>query len=251
MGAAYKDNKKNDRVLVVIPAKNEEATVAGVVRDARKRIGARILVVDDGSSDQTAQVALAAGAEVLRLAFSLGAWGAIQTGMRFAMQRDIEIVVTMDADGQHHARSIPKLIEAVRETDCDVAVGACPRRLSRAKKVAWAYFRSMTRLTIHDFTSGLRAYNRDAVQVLATRFASLLDYQDIGVLMLLHKRGMRIQEVAVNMSPRAAGHSRVFSSWAVVFRYMLQTTVLCISKVGGVDRHPAELNRRMRTQGIL
>ena len=111
-------------------------------------------------------------------------------------------------------------------------IGACPERLSAAKNLAWAYFRWLTRLRIKDFTSGLRAYNHRAMEILARRHASLLDYQDIGVLMLLNRRGLEVIELPVCMSQRQAGHSRVFSSWFAVARYMLQTTVLCIARVG-------------------
>lgn len=218
--------------LIVIPARDEERTVGNVVRDVRARHRCCVVVVDDASKDKTAQVANAAGAAVLRLPFNMGAWCATQAGLRYAKRHGYRFVVTMDADGQHHARSLTKILDAVRSGAADVAVGACPHRLSVAKQVAWSYFRALTRLDIRDFTSGLRAYNRSAIELLGRRYASLLDYQDIGVLMLLQRQGLKVREVPVTMSARQAGHSRVFSSWFVVARYMLQTTVLCLSRVG-------------------
>lgn len=224
--------RHDSHFLVVIPARNEERTVGAVISDIRARHRCCVVVVDDASDDRTAAVAAAAGAAVLKLPFSMGAWCATQAGMRYARKHNYSFVVTMDADGQHHARSVGKIINAVQSGEVDVAVGACPHRLSPAKRLAWAYFRALTRLSIRDFTSGLRAYNRTAINVLSRRYASLLDYQDIGVLMLLQREGLSIREVPVTMSARQAGHSRVFSSWFVVAKYMIQTSVLCLSRLG-------------------
>jgi hypothetical protein len=98
--------------------------------------------------------------------------------------------------------------------------------------LAWAYFRALTGLGVTDFTSGLRVYSERAIRVLASRDASLLDYQDIGVLMLLRQKGLVLHEAATEMSPRRNGASRVFSSWFTVARYMIATTVLCVAQVG-------------------
>lgn len=225
--------------LVVIPARNEEKTVGAVISDIRARHHCCVVVVDDASTDRTSGVALTAGAAVLKLPFPMGAWCATQAGMRYALKHHYQFVVTMDADGQHHARSVAKIINSVQSGEVDVAVGACPHRLSPAKRVAWAYFRTLTRLSIKDFTSGLRAYNHRAIAVLSRRYASLLDYQDIGVLMLLQREGLKIKEIPVTMSARQAGHSRVFSSWFVVAKYMLQTSVLCLSRLGPKNRQRA------------
>lgn len=224
---------RDDRALVaIIPAKDEAATVALVIADVQITVGCDVIVVDDGSTDDTANIARSAGATVLSLPFSLGAWGAAQAGMRFANAAGYEMAVTLDADGQHHAESILTLVARMRKADVDVVIGACPQRLSAAKHLAWTYFRWLTQLEIQDFTSGLRLYNRHALAALATRHASLLDYQDIGVLILLRRRGLRVQEATVCMSERKAGHSRVFSSWFAVGRYMMHTTLLCLARIG-------------------
>ena len=216
----------------MIPAKNETLTVAAVIADVQQTVGCDVIVIDDGSTDDTASVARAAGATVLSLPFSLGAWGAAQAGLRFASTLGYEMAVTLDADGQHHADSILTLVARMRRADVDVVIGACPQRLSAAKHLAWTYFRWLTRLDIQDFTSGLRLYNHRAMNALATRHASLLDYQDIGVLILLRRRGLRVCESTVCMSQRKAGHSRVFSSWFAVGRYMMHTTLLCLARIG-------------------
>ena len=92
-------------------------------------------------------------------------------------------------------------------------------------------------LGLQDLTSGLRAYNRTAIKALVSERTSLLDYQDIGVLLHLRKKGCRILEVPVVMNLRQAGRSRVFASWWNVWRYLLNTMVLSLSKSPRVPRH--------------
>jgi glycosyltransferase involved in cell wall biosynthesis len=215
----------------VIPAYNESATVADVVRGVLAHTAADVLVVNDASSDDTSVQARAAGATVIDLPLNLGAWGATQTGMRFAQRNLYGTVITLDADGQHHPETVPAMLAALVGSDADVVIGTYAQRLSTAKRIAWWYFRVLTGLPVQDFTSGLRAYSRRAVRALASREASLLDYQDMGVLMLLNQKGFRLRELETPMSPRKAGMSRVFASWLIVARYMLHTTVLCFARI--------------------
>jgi glycosyltransferase involved in cell wall biosynthesis len=233
---AFSSSPATAACLVVIPAHNEAATVGAVVRAARAAIPADVLVVDDASTDATAAEARAAGATVLSPALQLGAWGATQTGLRYARHRGYARTLTMDADGQHHPDSLPALLDALDDGRTDVAIGSCEPRLSLTKRIAWGYFRGLTGIGVRDFTSGLRAYGPRALEVLASPQASLLDYQDIGVLMLLKARGLTLREVPATMSPRPVGGSRVFSSWPMVARYMVATTVLCLARVGA-DRN--------------
>ncbi|WP_051434558.1 glycosyltransferase family 2 protein [Desulfonatronum lacustre] len=216
-------------VLVVIPAWNEQASIGDVVRQVIALEEFHVLVVDDASTDDTADLALRAGAQVVTLPVNLGAWGAMQTGMRYARQNGYQTVITMDADGQHLAETLPSLLTPLRDYHADVVIGSCTPRGSRARKTAWTLFRRLSGLNVRDLTSGLRAYSGPAVTLLASSRASLLDYQDVGVLLLLRKAGLRIQEVQVAMCPRRHGSSKVFSSWLKVGEYMLLTLVLCLS----------------------
>jgi hypothetical protein len=218
-------------IIILIPAKNEVNTVGKVIAAIKTRFTITVLVIDDASTDNTANVARAAGAKVLPLPFSLGAWGAIQTGLRYAAKQGYQTAITLDADGQHEADSIPILIRPIAEGTSDVVIGACPQRGSWLRRLAWSFFRRLSGLSLEDLTSGLRAYNRQAIQLLASQTATLLDYQDMGVLMLLHKAGLRIQETPICMYPRLDGHSRIFSSWWAVGRYMLYTAILCLAKI--------------------
>ncbi len=228
------------RLLAVIPAYNEAATVAAVVRGVVSTLACDVLVISDSSNDDTAALARGAGATVIELAWRLGAWGATQTGMRYARRKRYAHVLTLDGDGQHHPQELPRLLAEQQRSDADVTIGTCTQRLSVAKRMAWRYFRLLTGIGVQDFTSGLRVYNRRAIRVLASPEASLLDYQDLGVLMLLRKKGLSLQEMPTLMSPRRTGGSRVFSSWLMVARYMLHTTVLCFAQIGAarIPRDP-------------
>ncbi len=219
-------------ILAVIPARNEAPTVADIVRRSLAGGQCDVLVVNDASTDETAGLAEAAGAAVIDLPFSLGAWGATQTGMRYAQRNGYHTVVTLDADGQHHPEELPALLSSLRRTGSNVVIGTYSARMSAARRLAGRYFRLLTQMNVQDFTSGLRAYDRRAVRALASREASLLDYQDMGVLMLLSKKGLILHEVPTLMSTRRAGASRVFASWLLVARYMLHTTVLCFAQLG-------------------
>ncbi len=217
--------------LAVIPARDEAATVATVVSGVRSTLGCAVLVVDDASTDATGAKAIAAGARALRLPLGLGAWGATQAGIRYARRNGFSSVITLDADGQHLPESLPMLFAARAARGANVVIGTCVGRLSRAKRMAWRYLRVLTGLGLADFTSGLRLYDARAIEILAGPEASLLDYQDVGVLMLLARGGLTIEETPVAMVPRRAGHSRVFASWPVVALYLLHTTVLCIAQL--------------------
>jgi glycosyltransferase involved in cell wall biosynthesis len=217
-----------ERLLVVIPALNEADCIGEVIDSVRTRPGVDVLVIDDGSTDDTAVVAASHGAKVIGAPLWQGAWGAIQTGIRYAVRHGYTGVITMDADGQHEPAYMPELIEAAR--DADVVIAACPSRGSRARHVAWSYFRFLTGLSFDDLTSGFRYYSARACRLLAKQEATLLDYQDIGVLLLLRRANLRIAEIAVAMNPRRSGASRVFSSWWTVGRYMAETTLLCLAR---------------------
>jgi hypothetical protein len=218
------------RLAVIIPAYNEVPTIGRVIGEVMDRVQARVVVVDDASTDGTGDAARKAGATVLPLIIQLGAWGAIRTGMLYSLEHGFDLALTMDADGQHMAEFIPLVLAPIQGGDADVVIGSYPERGSRARKFSWAFFRRFNMLDLQDLTSGLRAYNHAAISVLACDETSLLDYQDIGVLLHLKRQGLRISEAPVIMKPRLAGHSRVFSSWWTVGRYLALTMVLSLSK---------------------
>ncbi|HFD11099.1 MAG TPA: glycosyltransferase family 2 protein [Crenotrichaceae bacterium] len=217
--------------LIIIPAHNEEKSIATVIDAIHKRYQYPVLVVNDMSHDATAFVASNAGAKVLNLRAQLGAWGATQTGVVYALKKGYKIVITLDADGQHEPDYISELLDQL-DLGNDIVIGAFVERCSKARNLARFYFKLLTGLQIEDMTSGFRAYNFLAMHVVASKQATLLDYQDIGVLLMCRRAGLQISEVQTPMNLRSSGHSRVFYSWWVVLRYMLQTSILCLSQIG-------------------
>lgn len=219
-----------DSTLILIPAHNETASVATIIKAARRETDCAILVVDDASSDNTAHVARQAGAQVLKLPVQLGAWGAAQAGIRYALGQGYKSIITMDADGQHEAKDLKRLFYPIIEGKADVSIGACISRGSKLRKLAWIFLKWASGLSMEDITSGFRAYNQKAMFLLASKESTLLEYQDIGVLTQLRAHNLQIVEVSVKMLPRSDGHSRVFNSWIAVGYYMFQASILGLSK---------------------
>ncbi|WP_419569488.1 glycosyltransferase family 2 protein [Rheinheimera sp.] len=217
-------------ILIVIPAVDEEATLFDVIRRCYASVDATVLVVDDGSSDSTSDVAKAAGALVVRHLRQMGAWRAMQTGFVYAASHGFNTVITIDADGQHHPEVLQGLLDC-RNTDAELIIGSCPGRGSLYRQFAWWLLRRLSGVRVHDLTSGLRVYSKDAIALMLQKGASLLEFQDLGVLMLLQQQGFTLVEKDVQMSPRAKGKSRIFFSWSRVSYYMLTTCFLCISKL--------------------
>jgi len=218
------------RTLVIIPAHDEAGDIARVIAEIHEASNFPVVVVDDASTDGTAEFARAAGARVIPLAIQLGAWGATQAGLRYAQSQNFEYAVTMDADGQHEAAALSDLMRPILEGEADIAIGACIGRGSRLRKLAWAAMKRISGLSPEDLTSGFRIYDARAIEILASRQATLLEYQDVGVLFLLQSAGLRIRDIEVNMPPRQSGISRIFYSWSSVISYMAYTVLLSFTK---------------------
>lgn len=146
--------------------------------------------------------------------------------MRYALREKYEVVATVDGDGQHAPSTVPLLLEHMLQSKSDVVIGSYIKRGSWQRKLAWRVFQIITGLAIKDLTSGLRVYNQKAISLLSSPEATLLDYQDLGVLLLLQKEGLRIAEFPCVMFPRVSGHSRIFSTWFKVVKYMAHTLLL-------------------------
>jgi len=218
------------RCTVIIPAFNEADIVGEVVKSILRTENIAVWVIDDHSTDKTADIARLAGARVICLPEQLGAWGAVQTGMREALRLKLNCVVTMDADGQHDPRYINDMIKPILNDSADVVIGSCPERGSSLRKLAWFLMRLTSGLKNRDLTSGYRALNLNAVQLLSSPSASQLEFQDVGVLLMMEQAGLRVLEQDVTMPDRANGKSKIFRSWAVVAYYMAQTLLLGVVK---------------------
>jgi len=201
------------RVLVIIPALNEEATVGEVVKEVMTSVPrAHILVVDDGSEDETSNVAEAAGADVLILPFNLGVGGALRAGFRYAVRFDYDVAVQVDGDGQHDPAEIERLLAAL--TDADLVIGA--RFAGRgeysvrgARRLAIRLLaRSLSRRTnvdLTDTTSGFRAFDRRAIEIFARNYPAEYLGDTIEALLIAAKAGCRVSQVPVQMRRRANG----------------------------------------------
>lgn len=221
-------SSKQASTLIVIPARDEASTIGELVSALIASGWADIFVIDDHSRDGTGRIAREAGAIVTRPVLPLGAWGGMQLGVRHALAQGYRAVITMDADGQHEVQEIPSLLAGAAHSD--VVIGAHPERASPLRQLAWRWFRTIAGFELRDLTSGFRYYNRPAIEVLAADEATLLDYQDVGVLLLLRQAELRIVEVPVSMNLRQVGKSRIFYSWFSVIRYMITTTLLCLAR---------------------
>jgi glycosyltransferase involved in cell wall biosynthesis len=200
-------------VLVVIPALNEEDSVADVVRDVRRAFPSGcVLVVDDGSSDRTGERARLAGAEVLTLPYNLGVGGAMRAGFRFARDNSIEIVVQVDADGQHDPVAIQALVQGLDSADLMIGarfagVGVYgvrgPRRW--AMRILAAVMSRVAGSRLTDVTSGFKAAGPRAVRLFADNFPAEYLGDTIEALVIAARAGLVIRQLPVAMRLRQAG----------------------------------------------
>ncbi|GEA09541.1 glycosyl transferase family 2 [Alteromonas sp. KUL42] len=222
---------RDKHLAIIIPAMNESRTIAGVIQRIQEKFDCVIIVVDDASQDDTANIAKRYGAVVLPHTINLGAWRATQTGIRYALKKGMHRVITCDADGQHPVDALVRLVEQA-PSDNDCTVGACTSRGSIGRHVAWRVFKRISGVDVSDLTSGLRLYSRPAMRVLASYQATMFEYQDVGVLLMLKKLRMKCSEIEVVMERREDGISRIFNSWFAVLKYLLYTLILSVTKMG-------------------
>jgi glycosyltransferase involved in cell wall biosynthesis len=214
--------------LVFIPAWNEEENLPAVLDSLRAELpDVDVLVVDDGSTDRTAEVARAHGAQVESLGTNRGLPVGIATGYRWALEHGYRFCGRVDADGQHPSQELARLLELVRSDRCDVAVGsrfvsgdgyaAYRYRPTAARRFGTALLRRAMRLVLGrpfgDATSGLYAVNEKALPLLAQPFTT--EAPEVEALIRISDAGLRLQEVPVNMAARAGGESKLRGSKAV------------------------------------
>ncbi len=203
--------------IAIVPALNEEQSVARVVDEIRQFDREfEVVVVDDGSTDDTASRAEGAGARVLRLPYNLGIGAAMQTGYQYAWDRGCELAVQVDGDGQHDARELSRLIEPIEDGRADVVVGTRfagdqAYRTSFLRRIGIRLFARVVSLMVRqrmtDTTSGFRAANRRAIRLFAADYPH--DYPEVEAVVLAVRHRLRIVEVPVAMRTRETGRSSI------------------------------------------
>jgi glycosyltransferase involved in cell wall biosynthesis len=206
-------------VLVTLAAHNEERNVGRVVRRVRK-LGYKCVVVDDGSSDKTAKVALAAGAEVVSHAINLGQGDALLTGFKVCLlDPHCEIIVEMDADGQHDPADVPRFVDKIRESGADIVVGSRilgshQPNVSALRRFFLPYYTELiNRLTGYEMTDalcGFRAFRRESIERVAPLLNIMIEPQYVAAEMFIRfsRRGLRVIEIPIRLADRSSGLSR-------------------------------------------
>ena len=203
-------------VLVVVPAFNEAMSVGAVIAEVKKAAPtAHVLVVDDASTDGTAEVARQAGAEVITNVFNLGVGGAMRVGFRYARAHGYTTLVQVDGDGQHDPRDMARLLDQVEDKpEPMVVIGArfaghgdytVPRLRRWAMRLLAWYLSRMTRVALTDVTSGFRAHNRAAIELFARTYPADYLSDTVESLVIAVEAGGAITQIPVQMRTRTGG----------------------------------------------
>ena len=229
------------RVLVIIPCFNEEASVEDVIDGVRKFLpDAQLLVIDDGSTDDTYQKALAAGAKVLRHPINLGIGVTVQTGYKYALRNGYDIVVQVDGDGQHLPVFLPELITPLTHGQADMVIGSRYFQSSRLKGrvssigrvIGSSFLTTMIHLlsgkNLFDSTSGFRAVGKPLIKAFAENYP--YDYPEPVSALWAISRGYAVAEIPVQMAPRVTGRSSISPVHSVI--YILKVTwTMCLNRI--------------------
>lgn len=222
------------KVLVIVPAYNEAEGIGQVIRQIRQDIPyVDVLVINDGSSDDTSRIAKAAGASVIDLTCNLGIGGAVQTGYRYAAEHHYDYAVQIDGDGQHNPSDLNRLLDAILETGADMVIGS--RFITKegfqstfARKMGIGLLSALlTRLTgqsVTDPTSGYRFCGKRAISLFAREYPT--DYPEVEALMLLYNRELTFTEIPVIMKERQGGVSSISAMRSVYYMSKVILSVL-------------------------
>jgi hypothetical protein len=226
----------SDRVLIIIPAHNEQQSIVDVIERLRSVVPKfERVVVNDGSTDLTGQLLADMGEKQLRLISNLGYGQALQTGLKYALARDFDVIVTMDADGQHQPKDVPRLVQALQESSADMIIGSRfsegrPYNTPIGPRLGQLMFSHLTRHLlghrIFDTSSGFKALRARTCEVIVD--AAFMDFH-IETIVKLSLANFKIIELPVDVLERTSGRS--MHSIVSVFNYPLKTILLTMAAI--------------------
>ncbi|MBM7868761.1 glycosyltransferase involved in cell wall biosynthesis [Clostridium pascui] len=218
------------KVMVAIPAYNEEKNIYRVVNSVRcNNPEVDVVVINDGSRDLTEVEAQRAGAFVINLPQNLGIGGAVQTGYIYAERKGYDVVIQVDGDGQHDPKDLSRLIESIEKGEADMVIGSrfAEKTDYVSSKMRWVGINFFSKLVsfvcrrnYFDTTSGYRAVNKKVINIFAGYYPR--DYPEVETIVYASKRGVRIKEISVDMKKRQGGKSSITPLKSIY--YMIKVT---------------------------
>lgn len=240
---------KQQRLIAIVPAWNESGAIGKVVDEIKEFDSAiDVVVIDDCSTDDTAEVAGSHGATVLRLPFNVGIGGAVQTGFRYALEEGYEIAVRLDGDGQHAASEIPRILGPVDAGDADLVIGSRfvdpdgTYRPPFARRIGIGVFARLVSILggqrVTDTTSGFVALDRAGIELFAREFPH--DYPEVEATLVALRSGLRVTQVQVDMRERTTGSSSItfVRSLYYIIKVMLALLVASVRRYPRLEGAP-------------
>jgi len=237
-------NSASAKILIIVPAFNESGNIIRTIADIRgQKMPIDIAVIDDGSTDSTAQEASSTGVKVISLPFNLGIGGAVQTGFQYALVNQYDVAVQMDGDGQHDANSLVKILTPILEDKADMVIGSRfieengGFKSSFIRRVGIRFFvrliNLLTGLNVTDPTSGFRAHNKKMIAVFARQYPQ--DFPEPEAIVVAKRLGARIVETSVMMRKREDGQSSIRQLKSLY--YMVKVTfAICLHMIRPQER---------------
>ena len=233
----------SSRLVAIVPAWNEAGAIAGVVDEVTSMDPTiEVVVVDDASTDDTAEIAAARGATVLRLPFNVGIGGAVQTGFRYALAEGYERAVRLDGDGQHDASQISRILAPIEAGEADLVIGSRfvdpggAYRPPLARRIGIRVFARLVstlgRHRVTDTTSGFVALDRAGIELFASEYPH--DYPEVEATLVALRSGLRLAQVQVEMRERATGTSSI--TFVASLYYIVKVTLALL--VASMRRYP-------------
>lgn len=223
---------KNKKVLLIIPAYNEELNLENTIKDIKENCKYDYVIINDCSKDGTLELCKKNKWNYLSLPVNYGLTSGIQLGMKYAYKNNYDVAIQFDGDGQHQAKFLESLVEKIENDQCDVVIGS--RFVNKKKNHSLRMIgntlislciKIVAHKKINDTTSGMRAYNRKAIKLFITN-TSLTPEPD--TLVYLLKRGLKVEEVQVEMKDRMFGTSYLNLTRSIEYMANMIFTILFV-----------------------